>query len=162
MAKFYQMTHTEWIITCLSLHTLLTVVSSGQEGAKGLSTLLSPSSRGQIKGLSPAFQISVFFFFPQCTPVQKFSVGSFICIYLKYYIYLHIYMHTHMLIETVYTYCIYILTSVVSTLFAYVRYATGVVRSIAIQLQGSDLPLLQVNCWGNLPLPFPECYVTRL
>lgn len=100
------MTHTEWIITCLSLHTLLTVVSSGQEGAKGLSTLLSPSSRGQIKGLSPAFQISVFFL-PQCTLVQKFSVASFVCVYLcKYYIYLHAHTHT-------YRNSIYIGTSVV-------------------------------------------------
>lgn len=119
--KFYQMTHTERIITCLSLHTLLTAVSSGQEGAKALNTLLSPSSRGQIKALPPAFWISAFL--PQLTPVQKFSVSSFIYTFISI-TYIYICIYTQIQIETI---CI--LTSTFSTLFAPVRCVTRVIRN---------------------------------
>lgn len=84
------MTHREWIITCLNLHTLLTAASLGQEGTKRLTTLLSHSPGCQIKDLPSAFCIC---FLPCHSSLQSRSPLSIVPCTFTYILYKFI--HTH-------------------------------------------------------------------
>lgn len=137
------MTHREWIITCLNLHTLLTAASPGQEGTKGLTTLLSHSLGCQIRDLPLLFGSAFCLAAAHSSPDAPYQ---YIYAYLlKHYIYLD----THTESNNIHT-----LISMVSTWFAYVRCVTSVRRIMSHVRERAGI----ATSWWKLLLHLPKAY----